>query len=275
MLLAMMILMMASYSSAYVRIENIYPSKIINLGDNSGIIIECQYNVRNFKNLLLMKSYSKVVFKIDYDKEKDIYAKTIRKDGFDCTSINSNEGQIICWKLNPTCEDATTYTCSSATEFSKPKTLKVKSYIKSLDLLTSPVYVNKLAIFRCTAYIGAPYGITDLVWFERKHNDTNIRVKKVNVQSHGKCLVPVVSIYNYTVKEGDVDETEISCFVNGASMTKLLINKTEIEEERRGETNTIGSEQKELVEIDNADYHSSSKNIRVRNIPSFYGRRSS
>ncbi|XP_014786281.1 uncharacterized protein LOC106880715 isoform X6 [Octopus bimaculoides] len=151
MLLAMMILMMASYSSAYVRIENIYPSKIINLGDNSGIIIECQYNVRNFKNLLLMKSYSKVVFKIDYDKEKDIYAKTIRKDGFDCTSINSNEGQIICWKLNPTCEDATTYTCSSATEFSKPKTLK------------------------------------------------------------------------------------------------------EIEEERRGETNTIGSEQKELVEIDNAD----------------------
>lgn len=102
----------------------------------------------------------------------------------------------------------------------------MKSYVKDLELLNPPFLVNKIAIFKCTLIIGAPFNKSEIVWFVKKYGDTNFHLEKINVQTRSGCSVRIVSIYNYTVKEDDIGETEVSCYVDGGLMTKKLINPT-------------------------------------------------
>ncbi|XP_036366491.1 uncharacterized protein LOC118766815 [Octopus sinensis] len=184
-----------------------------------------------------MQNNENAVLKFQFSRSLNSFQKEIQRNGFDCTSILGYRGQIICWKFNPTCKDATTYTFRSATESSKPKTLKARSFLKSLDVLNLPIEVNKTLVFRCVAYIAAPTGINDILWFERGYRGTHMHIQKIETRPTRDCLSPVVSFHNYTVKQTDIDFTNITCFLNGETLTKLLIKSTG---SKRAET-TLGN----------------------------------
>ncbi|XP_014786277.1 uncharacterized protein LOC106880715 isoform X1 [Octopus bimaculoides] len=221
-LLAVMILTMASYTSTIVEIVDISPSSVINFRQTTAIVITCRYNVKNLSEFRLTQNFSEVVVKIEYNKAENVYKETIQRNGFNCGPIHGDKGDIICWKLNPNCEDATSYTCSSAKESSKPKILKVKPYMHSLRVVNPPIKANKISIFRCTAYVGSPFGNTDFVWLEKRHRGINIHVNQVYILQRDTCSIPAVSLYNYTVKERDIGSTSISCLVEDVSITKIL-----------------------------------------------------
>ncbi|XP_014786274.1 uncharacterized protein LOC106880713 isoform X2 [Octopus bimaculoides] len=223
MLLAMMILMMASYTLAYIEIVDISPLDYIDFGYTTGITIICQFKLDDL-NALYIERNNNPIFKFQYSWETRKYYIAYKHRGFDCTPITGPKDLTTCWKFNPTCEDAASYSCTSYAESSEPKILKARSYISGLQVLNPPIEVGKTSIFRCSAYIAAPFGIKDFLWFERTLSGTKVHEHKIKVLSRDECLTPVVSIYNYTVKHEDFGVTNITCFLDGKTLTKLLSN---------------------------------------------------
>ncbi|XP_052831156.1 uncharacterized protein LOC106880715 isoform X5 [Octopus bimaculoides] len=213
------------------------PPDIIDYGYTSTLVIICRYNVKHFDEFLLMQNDNHAVLRLKYYSHENYFYKDIQRDGFDCTPIKGYKGQITCWKFNPTCKDAANYTCRSATETSKPKTLKARSFMKSLDIVNPPIEVDKTLVFRCAAYVTELYGYSNFLWFERKLRDTRIHMNTVEAQRHFECLIPVVSFHRYTVKHKDVGFTNITCFLNGETLTKLLIKQAGSEQKPLGQTN--------------------------------------
>ncbi|XP_014786271.1 uncharacterized protein LOC106880709 [Octopus bimaculoides] len=223
MLLAMMILMMASYTSAFLEIVDIRPSENINLGNTTGITIICRYDLRYFIHFYLVRNGDDVIFQMNYSSREKKSKVVIKRKGFHCTPIHSRRGQVTCWKLHLTCEDAAYYTCRSNEEVSQSRRIKVRPYVSRLQVLNPPIEVGKTLILRCTAYVGEDFGIATFVWFEITRLGVSLLMRPVHVPPRGKCYKSVVSSYRYTLKRWDADTANITCFLNGKTLTKQLI----------------------------------------------------
>ncbi|XP_014786269.1 uncharacterized protein LOC106880707 isoform X2 [Octopus bimaculoides] len=211
MLLVILMLMMVPYNSALVELIDIFPLVGIDFVTVGEIGIICVYDVPNLVEFFLVQNQNHTVVKFKY--KKGVYEKTIMQEGFDCTEIVGDKGQVLCWNYNPTCEDATYYTCETPLESSKPKLLKAKSFMKNLELLNPPFEENKTSIFRCTAYVGTPFGRHAFVWIDDTYSGKIRNHHYVNVSTSDKCYVLAESIHNFTVKLDDLDSSVISCAV--------------------------------------------------------------
>ncbi|XP_014786270.1 uncharacterized protein LOC106880708 [Octopus bimaculoides] len=198
------------------------PSETIEFGPNTGITITCQYNLGKSFQFVLVQNYNDIVFQTDFDQAEGRFKITVRRKGFHCTPFNGSKGQITCWKFNPTCDDATHYTCKSDKERSTSKTLKVGSQMNTLKILNPPIEVDKPLIFICSANIGVPKTSTYFVWFERTRVRVNAFPDSVNAVHRGKCFNLAVSTFNYTLAFSDAGSANITCFLNGRTLTERL-----------------------------------------------------
>ncbi|XP_014786275.1 uncharacterized protein LOC106880714 [Octopus bimaculoides] len=149
MLVVLMLLMMASYISTPLEIADMKPSETIDLGYTTGITITCRHNLKNFIHFALVQNQDYVVFKVYRIKEERRFKTVTKRKGFDCTLDFINKDEIICWKFNPACEDATYYTCKTNLQSSKPKVLKNKLYnaniiTKILIFATALLFISNL-----------------------------------------------------------------------------------------------------------------------------------
>ncbi|XP_036366492.1 uncharacterized protein LOC118766816 [Octopus sinensis] len=238
MLLVILMLMMVPYNSALLEIIDIFPLDGIDLKNVGEMGILCRYNVRNLVELFLVQNHNLTVVKFKYNKEKGDYEKTIKQGGFDCTLINyGDKGHFLCWKDKPTCKDATYYTCKTPLESSKPELMKAKSYMKNLELLNPPFEANKTSIFRCTAYVGTPFGRHAFLWIEDGYSGKIKTEQYVNASTSDKCYVLVESIHNFTVKPDDFDVTVISCEVFGNTLHIPINSKGDVQAVRELKAN--------------------------------------
>ncbi|XP_014786273.1 uncharacterized protein LOC106880713 isoform X1 [Octopus bimaculoides] len=238
MLLVMMLLMMASYTSAFVEIVDMIPSGTFDMGHTTTLIIKCQYAADNLIQFFLLRNHTEVIFQYDYNLKRKAFVERNKKRGFECSPLAQNKGVVTCTKFNLTCEDATYYTCKTNVNISKTRLLKVKSHMKKLEFLNPPAKVNQLAFFKCSAYVGAPFGATNFVWVHTTQNHKWININSVVVPPLGKCLAPAVSLKKILIREGDIGYSNITCVLFGESRTMLL-------------TNITGGEQEQIA--DNAD----------------------
>ncbi|CAI9737734.1 Hypothetical predicted protein [Octopus vulgaris] len=159
--------------AAVIEIADVLPSSNIDFANRTFLTIKCRYAIENLLQFFLVRNHSEVIVQIYYQKKTGGFAVVSKRKGFDCTVPTvpgDKKGVITCSKRYPSCEDATYYKCSTYKESSKSRLVRVRSFIKKLEFLNPPAEVNKLAIFRCSAYIGAPFGATDFLWsHETKH----------------------------------------------------------------------------------------------------------
>ncbi|CAI9737731.1 Hypothetical predicted protein [Octopus vulgaris] len=219
-------------SKSVIEIADVLPSSNIDFANRTFLTIKCRYAIKNLIQFFLVRNHSEVIVQIDFQCKKAIFEVVTKKKGFDCTVPTfpaDKKGVITCTKRYPSCEDATYYKCSTNEGSSKPRVVRVRSYMKKLEFLNPPAKVNMLAIFRCSAYIGAPFGATDFLWSHETKHHKWINVKEVDVRPHGMCLSPAASLKKFVIREGDIGNSSVSCSVYSESRTLQLTSKTAME----------------------------------------------
>ncbi|CAI9737732.1 Hypothetical predicted protein [Octopus vulgaris] len=197
--------MLKEYIGKVIEIADVFPSRNIDFAHKTFLTIKCRYDIKNFIQFFLVRNHSEVVVQMDYLLKTGNFVIVTRRKGFHCTP---------------------------------PISPIMRSFMKKLEFLNPPAKVNKLAIFRCSAYIGAPFGATDFLWIHETKHQMWINVSQVHVRPYGKCLSPAVSIKKIVIREGDIGNSSVSCSVHRISRTLQL-------------TNITGTEQKAIR--DNAD----------------------
>uniref|UniRef100_A0A0L8G5R7 Immunoglobulin V-set domain-containing protein n=1 Tax=Octopus bimaculoides TaxID=37653 RepID=A0A0L8G5R7_OCTBM len=99
------------------------PADGFTIGGRNTMTITCSYNMMNFRTFNIIKNNSTVV-EIQKYVPYDILG-IMQTGRFDCTlQRTGTPGLVKCSKSNLTCYDVASYTCSTNTVTSSPKSLK-------------------------------------------------------------------------------------------------------------------------------------------------------
>ncbi|CAI9737738.1 Hypothetical predicted protein [Octopus vulgaris] len=216
----------------------ISPTAGLDIRGITKVALICSYNVPELTTFELFAK-TKSVVKMSYQTNKKTANKLLyKRDGFDCTLIVASKGDIICWKINSTCDDEGPYRCATDKESSKPKILTVKSAIDKLEVIDIPVLIDETVTFRCTANVTKTYKSVDVGnygsrenyvhfnWLVSNGKNTVQANKKILVPSDIDCFVPATSKYQYKVTSADLlNKTTVKCSIFGETLTKPLYAK--------------------------------------------------
>ncbi|XP_014783817.1 uncharacterized protein LOC106878954 [Octopus bimaculoides] len=137
-LMSMMLMIMItfSYTQDSIEMTSLTPADGFTIGGGNTMNITCSYNMRNFLKFKVVKNNSTVV-EMQYSISNMVF-QIVQTRGFDCTFPGTGTSDLVnCWKSNLTCDDVASYTCSTNTVTSSPKSLKVKSSIKNMTRVDS------------------------------------------------------------------------------------------------------------------------------------------
>ncbi|XP_052830969.1 uncharacterized protein LOC128250267 isoform X2 [Octopus bimaculoides] len=214
MLLTIIILTMASYSSASITISRITPSDgIVAIRKTGNITITCQYEVNSLPDFKLQRNGETVVH-IQYSTSDHKYEKIQTTKGFDCSLPTGNAGNIVCWKATPKCNDIANYTCVTPEESSSPKRFKAISTPRTITIYNRTREYNMLyTVFRCVVFVvpPSPQNLT-IIWTLFGPNINNVTKYDYPVVPAPKtCFSRVTSIYSYSEDTNDQYLRTIAC----------------------------------------------------------------
>ncbi|XP_052830973.1 uncharacterized protein LOC128250270 [Octopus bimaculoides] len=197
------------------------PADGIDIGKTSKITMTCRYNVTDLLNFKLLRNEVTVAY-LECSKSTNRFKTIVNKDGFDCTLAYCNEGEVTCWKRNPTCKDVAHYKCGTSSENSKTKFMKVRSRILSLGMISDKTFTIPW-IIRCSAIVGLPSPPSVTFSWNIGTPDISIKVYKVRrVPPSRKCFVVVNADYYYIVRERDLDYTTFTCKIFGTEISRII-----------------------------------------------------
>ncbi|CAI9737158.1 Hypothetical predicted protein [Octopus vulgaris] len=108
----LMIVMMYSYTSAYVEIISYSPADGFTVGREDTLDISCLYNTNNPDWFTFRRNYT-VIAKIEYNERSNIFEIKMRDNDFSCTlnQLFSEFGVVNCRKKNLNRQDVGSYSC--------------------------------------------------------------------------------------------------------------------------------------------------------------------
>ncbi|XP_052830961.1 uncharacterized protein LOC128250265 isoform X2 [Octopus bimaculoides] len=224
MLLAIIILTMASYTSAYIGIVHMKPVDGIEPGVTTNISITILYATDNLLYFEFQQNGVTVVH-IQYYSNDKRYKRVNTIKGFNCSfPTTAKVDYITCWKYKPTCEDVATYSCKTFKEVSISRIFKANSKLEALEIVkTDKEKVERLTHLTCIASVGIPVKPLSLfVWIVTRHGKTYKTYKEEKVLYTSGCYSKVTSDYTLTSPIDDVFDTNITCKTHFGSLTKRI-----------------------------------------------------
>ncbi|XP_036366553.1 uncharacterized protein LOC118766831 [Octopus sinensis] len=195
--------------------------------------ITCHLEAEDLSFFRLRRN-NEVVVDIGFHDGMGFFELVRALNGFDCNLPQSRtiNGVLKCWKENLDCADAGSYTCEiSDAKRSKSRMLKVKSFVKRLDHINTPLETKeekkeekKVSTFSCLVYASPDADKTVTFRWTVKHKIKNAKPqmtdKKILLPKTDQHCVPVQSLFKHAVTDEDKNGTSISCSAFGRTLSE-------------------------------------------------------
>ncbi|CAI9737726.1 XP_029647744.1uncharacterized protein LOC115221679 isoform X5 [Octopus vulgaris] len=207
-----MIVMTSAQDSA--EITSLEPRDGFKIGGRMDIT--CSYEATSLL-IFSLKQNDTIVVNIQLQTDKQPpYFKVIGEElkGFKC-DLPKNK-MVKCWKNGLQCNDVAQYTCVINIVPSPPKSLKVKSSIRSLREPFPPPEENQISTFTCDADVASSESSVTFRWTVNRGNNIDgveSEDRRVQVPKSSNCYTTVKSDYRYNVTLRDSSNTTITCTI--------------------------------------------------------------
>ncbi|XP_036355359.1 uncharacterized protein LOC115229977 isoform X2 [Octopus sinensis] len=217
----LMIVMMYSYTSAYVEIISYSPADGFTVGREDTLDISCLYKTNNPDWFKLKRNYT-IIAEIENNEIK------MHDNDFSCTlnQLISDFGVVNCRKKNLNCQDVGLYSCwLKDGDHSSMRFLRVKPSIKSFVLAENDFQMSRMATFKCTANVPWPNPWEEVVfrWTLIRNGRNVVTEDRARVWGSDKCYTEVTSSYKHVVHfDSFSSHSIISCTVFNQTRTRNI-----------------------------------------------------